>query len=203
MVGGMNTLEQRLQALVVLDARPIFHARRDIDPEWFYRCHSVGDVLRRQAARQKYAARRGNRGGARPVDGAARAAAQLGIVDVEQQGVLSGPAVDSNIVSTERNRFHDGSADRGGVRHILVAMQLDGAGIDGLVLFNRFYQPDVDIESLEARPTLRLSSLRTRCWYLLSRARYCQQIEPAEDLLGGSDLRLLRSPGPWPYHPTT
>jgi dihydroorotate dehydrogenase (fumarate) len=27
--------------------------------------------------------------------------------------------------------------------------QLDAAGANGLVLFNRFYQPDFDIESLE------------------------------------------------------
>ena len=36
--------------------------------------------------------------------------------------------------------------------------RLDQAGADGLVLFNRFYQPDFDIESLEIVPTLTLSS---------------------------------------------
>ena len=39
-----------------------------------------------------------------------------------------------------------------------VARQLDRAGADGLVLFNRFYQPDFDLEKLEAVPTLTLSS---------------------------------------------
>jgi dihydroorotate dehydrogenase (fumarate) len=39
-----------------------------------------------------------------------------------------------------------------------VARQLVGAGADGLVLFNRFYQPDLDIEHLEVVPTLSLSS---------------------------------------------
>src|SRR5207237_1096263 len=29
-----------------------------------------------------------------------------------------------------------------------VAKQLDGAGADGLVLFNRFYQPDIDTETI-------------------------------------------------------
>jgi dihydroorotate dehydrogenase (fumarate) len=38
-----------------------------------------------------------------------------------------------------------------------LAYQLDGAGADGLVLFNRFYQPDIDIEALEAVPSLHLS----------------------------------------------
>ncbi|MBM4398504.1 MAG: dihydroorotate dehydrogenase-like protein, partial [Deltaproteobacteria bacterium] len=35
--------------------------------------------------------------------------------------------------------------------------RLDKAGIDGLVLFNRFYQPDIDVEALQVVPTLRLS----------------------------------------------
>jgi len=39
-----------------------------------------------------------------------------------------------------------------------LAHRLDQAGIDGLVLFNRFYQPDIDIEELAAVPALRLSS---------------------------------------------
>jgi dihydroorotate dehydrogenase (fumarate) len=38
------------------------------------------------------------------------------------------------------------------------AKQLAGAGADGLVLFNRFYQPDFDIEDLEVTTDLVLSS---------------------------------------------
>ena len=38
-----------------------------------------------------------------------------------------------------------------------MAKRLDEAGADGLVLFNRFYQPDIDVESLEVEPILRLS----------------------------------------------
>ena len=38
-----------------------------------------------------------------------------------------------------------------------IAMRLDDAGADGLVLFNRFYQPDFDVESLEVVPRLTLS----------------------------------------------
>ncbi len=38
-----------------------------------------------------------------------------------------------------------------------MALQLETAGADGLVLFNRFYQPDFDIEKLEVAPTLELS----------------------------------------------
>ena len=38
-----------------------------------------------------------------------------------------------------------------------MAKRLDDAGADGMVLFNRFYQPDIDVESLEVEPTLKLS----------------------------------------------
>jgi dihydroorotate dehydrogenase (fumarate) len=39
-----------------------------------------------------------------------------------------------------------------------MAGQLVEAGAGGLVLFNRFYQPDLDIEAMEVRPALELSS---------------------------------------------
>lgn len=39
-----------------------------------------------------------------------------------------------------------------------MADRLDQAGADGLVLFNRFYQPDIDLESLEVKPNLLLST---------------------------------------------
>lgn len=38
------------------------------------------------------------------------------------------------------------------------AQQLDKAGADALVLFNRFYQPDFDLENLEVVPTVNLST---------------------------------------------
>jgi dihydroorotate dehydrogenase (fumarate) len=39
-----------------------------------------------------------------------------------------------------------------------VARRLDDAGADGLVLFNRFYQPDIDLDELEVRPNVLLST---------------------------------------------
>jgi dihydroorotate dehydrogenase (fumarate) len=39
-----------------------------------------------------------------------------------------------------------------------VAARLDGSGARGLVLFNRFYQPDFDLDNLEVVPSLTLSS---------------------------------------------
>jgi dihydroorotate dehydrogenase (fumarate) len=41
-----------------------------------------------------------------------------------------------------------------------MARRLDDAGANALVLFNRFYQPDIDLESLEVFPNLLLSSPR-------------------------------------------
>ncbi len=38
------------------------------------------------------------------------------------------------------------------------ASKLDEAGADGLVLFNRFYQPDIDVEELQVRRQVHLSS---------------------------------------------
>jgi len=52
-----------------------------------------------------------------------------------------------------------------------VAKRLDQAGANALVLFNRFYQPDFDLEKLEVAPSLNLSrpeELRLRlCWVAL------------------------------------
>ncbi|HXB72422.1 MAG TPA: dihydroorotate dehydrogenase-like protein [Candidatus Acidoferrales bacterium] len=39
-----------------------------------------------------------------------------------------------------------------------MAQKLDAAGADALVLFNRFYQPDYDLEALEVVPNLTLSN---------------------------------------------
>jgi dihydroorotate dehydrogenase (fumarate) len=38
-----------------------------------------------------------------------------------------------------------------------LARRLAAAGADGMVLFNRFYQPDIDLEQLEVQPTVHLS----------------------------------------------
>jgi len=53
------------------------------------------------------------------------------------------------------------------------ARRLDQTGADGLVIFNRFYQPDIDIEALDVMPTLRFSTsaellLRLRWLAILS-----------------------------------
>ncbi len=39
-----------------------------------------------------------------------------------------------------------------------MARRLDECGADGLVMFNRFYQPDIDLEQLEMKPSVTLST---------------------------------------------
>jgi len=65
------------------------------------------------------------------------------------------------------------------------AHRLEAAGADGLVLFNRFYQPDIDVEQLEAMRTLHLSTsaelnLRLRWLAILS-----GRVRPALAVSGG------------------
>lgn len=43
-----------------------------------------------------------------------------------------------------------------------MARQLETAGADGLVLFNRFYQPDIDLENLEVEHSILLSTPQAR-----------------------------------------
>jgi dihydroorotate dehydrogenase (fumarate) len=66
-----------------------------------------------------------------------------------------------------------------------MAKQLEEAGADGLVLFNRFYQPDFDIDNLEVVPNLELSSsyeLRLRLRWL---ALLHNRVKPSLAVTGG------------------
>jgi dihydroorotate dehydrogenase (fumarate) len=66
-----------------------------------------------------------------------------------------------------------------------LARRLELAGADGLVIFNRFYQPDFDVDTLEVVPKARLSSptellLRLRWLSILS-----SQVEMSLAVTGG------------------
>jgi dihydroorotate dehydrogenase (fumarate) len=66
-----------------------------------------------------------------------------------------------------------------------VARQLDLAGADGLVLFNRFYQPDIDIRTMKPSPHVELSTrgellLRLR-WLAILHGR----VRPSLAVTGG------------------
>jgi dihydroorotate dehydrogenase (fumarate) len=88
-----------------------------------------------------------------------------------------------------------------------MALRLDEAGADGLVLFNRFLQPDIDPETLAVVPTVDLSSPAearlARTWIALLHGRVRASLaattgveEPADVagyLLAGADVVMTTS----------
>jgi dihydroorotate dehydrogenase (fumarate) len=76
------------------------------------------------------------------------------------------------------------------------ARQLDKQGADGLVLFNRFYQPDIDLESLEVTPSVLLSTpmamrLPLR-WIAILRSRIRASLAATSGIYRGTDaLKML------------
>jgi dihydroorotate dehydrogenase (fumarate) len=88
-----------------------------------------------------------------------------------------------------------------------MARRLVDAGADGLVLFNRFYQPDIDLEELEIRPDIQLSSsveLRLPLrWIAILKGRVGASlaattgVHSSEDvvklLLAGADVTMMAS----------
>jgi dihydroorotate dehydrogenase (fumarate) len=88
-----------------------------------------------------------------------------------------------------------------------VARRLDEAGVDGLVLFNRFLQPDIDAETITVRPEITLSNRAEarlpRTWIALLHGRVraalaaTTGVEEAADLaaylLAGADVVMSAS----------
>jgi dihydroorotate dehydrogenase (fumarate) len=72
--------------------------------------------------------------------------------DVESRTLQTAEAVKGAVsipVAVKLSPFYSAFAN--------LARKLDDAGADGLVIFNRFYQPDIDVEALDVLPTVRLS----------------------------------------------
>jgi dihydroorotate dehydrogenase (fumarate) len=88
-----------------------------------------------------------------------------------------------------------------------MAQRLDQAGAAGLVLFNRFYQPDIDLETLEIRPNVILSTPQAMRlpmrWVAILYGRVkaslaaTSGIHTAEDvlkmLMAGADVTMMAS----------
>jgi dihydroorotate dehydrogenase (fumarate) len=66
-----------------------------------------------------------------------------------------------------------------------MAQRLVAAGADGIVLFNRFYQPDFDLESLEVRPALALSNSSELLYRLFWTATLYESIHADLAITGG------------------
>jgi len=63
--------------------------------------------------------------------------------------------------------------------------RLDLEGVNGLVLFNRFYQPDIDVENLQVRESLQLSSASELPLRLRWVAALCGKIKASLAVTGG------------------
>jgi dihydroorotate dehydrogenase (fumarate) len=66
-----------------------------------------------------------------------------------------------------------------------VARQLDAAGADGLVLFNRFYQPDIEIRTISVSPQAELSTNAELLLRLRWMAILYGRVRPSLALSGG------------------
>lgn len=116
---------------------------------------------------------------ARLMEQAGANAVEVNVYYIPTDGAEDGPAVERRVLEAARivkqavaipvavklSPFYSAPAH--------LAQRLDEIGIDGLVLFNRFYQPEIDIETLEAYPHLHLSDasellLRLRWLAILS-----------------------------------
>jgi dihydroorotate dehydrogenase (fumarate) len=80
-----------------------------------------------------------------------------------------------------------------------MAGKLDDAGADALVLFNRFYQPDIDLNSLEVQPNIVLSKsydmrLPLR-WIALLKGRIKAQLAATGGIHTGWDVLKLMMAG--------
>jgi len=88
-----------------------------------------------------------------------------------------------------------------------MARRLDQAGVGGLVMFNRFYQPDIDLETLEMKPSVNLSTPQAMRlplrWVAILYGRVkaslaaTSGIHTAEDvlkmLMAGADVTMMAS----------
>lgn len=77
-----------------------------------------------------------------------------------------------------------------------MAEQLDRAGANALVLFNRFYQPDINLETLEIEPNVPLSSSQSirlpLCWIGILYGRVRANLAATSGIYTGRDvLKML------------
>jgi dihydroorotate dehydrogenase (fumarate) len=101
---------------------------------------------------------------ARLIEQAGADALELNMYEIPTQLTVSGLAIEDRIVETVKNLKR--------ILRIPIAVKLspfftalgslvarlDAAGADGLVLFNRFYQPDIDIKTIKVVPQAELST---------------------------------------------
>ena len=76
-----------------------------------------------------------------------------------------------------------------------MAQRIGAAGADGLVLFNRFYQPDIDLETLEMAPHVLLSTPQAMrlplTWVGILRGRVKASLAATSGIHGAQDVIKL------------
>lgn len=101
---------------------------------------------------------------ARRMEEAGADAIELNVYDPTMDPALGGTAVEARVLdivklvrqavkvplAVKLSPFYSSFAN--------LALQLDNAGVDGIVLFNRFYQPDIDIDKLDVFRSLKFST---------------------------------------------
>ena len=101
---------------------------------------------------------------ARSIEQAGADALELNVYFVPTDPLVPASVVERTYLDLVRDvRLHVGIPLAVKLSHFFSAIpnmahELDLAGVDGLVLFNRFYQPDIDLEALEVVPNLTLSN---------------------------------------------
>lgn len=123
---------------------------------------------------------------ARQLADAGADALELNLYQLATDPAVSGEEIETEMITTVRNVASSVkipvavklSPYHASLPHFASALDHEGAA-SGVVLFNRFYQPDLDIDNLEVAPNLRLSSPAE----LLLRLRWLAILSP---LLRGS-----------------
>lgn len=100
---------------------------------------------------------------ARQMQEAGADALELNAYDLSSDSAVAGADIEGNTIEMVRKVKHAVTipvAVKLSPHHTSLAnfaCQLDAAGADGLVLFNRFYEPDIDVQNLEVVSKLMLS----------------------------------------------
>lgn len=128
---------------------------------------------------------------ARMVEQAGAAALEVNWYDITTNAAASGYQMEEDLIETVRDLkgllqlplaikvspFFTAFAN--------VARQLDEAGADALVLFNRFYQPDIDIKTMQVVPHLELSTSAELPLRLRWVAILCGRVRASLAITGG------------------
>lgn len=128
---------------------------------------------------------------AKQIEEAGADALELNVYYVATDPNASGEQVEQRyveLVQAVKNRVHIPVAVKLGPYFSSLpnmAKKLEAAGADGLVLFNRFYQPDYDLEALEVVPNLILSNSHELLLRLHWIAVLYGQVKPDLALTGG------------------